>query len=340
MKAYQVFEFPNEICSLCSDLISNCKQEGKKSFRIWLEEVTKYVEHDKGYHICDKVVDIDQYGNLFVQSDQPFEIFLKDASRILQLGFCIPNKLQKKYCEAQHIHRYRNILQQMVNMYNSISNSIMPVQRSMLAEALNTFKDLLNNPQTCLFHHNKENTCERYNISWNNPAEYDFFVNRLHSEAQKLGEESKILQNAHHKIGHQFSSLILTDFVSERSAWMEQSNHIIASIEEIIQKYSSKNCYQWMNHWNYQFFKAVHFSFCVGLKTFCKCSDDLKCEFVIERNMIHLHPNISIMRKKYYSKLNLFAEFPYKHQILKRSNLMKDVSCFWTLMHQNYSFIN
>eukprot|EP01035_Chromulina_nebulosa_P017590 gene17590-23160_t len=314
--------------SLCESLLHRIKSEESGRYDAWLTDIRDKIENDDPSLKLSGALMAWKNGILSVNFSDELVRFLREVRQLDELGFDIPKSpprgsnskgkipsITEKAIEADRFYRYGILLKKTANFYNSLSEQMIDIQQELLLDSLNAFGNIITK---------QSSGGKSDSITWSNPSECEKYISIVQEAAEKLSNENRWLRKLHESLCGLTVQLMNIDLLKQSDQWKLKWKQIKETMNNVKNKYSAKDSYTWVLHWDHQIFKALEASYQIGLESINENLTEIKAEIFFNQlnKKLEYKPSIEQLRQSYYNELKKFINIPNNFEGFEVSNFL------------------
>ncbi|KAK2952775.1 putative Cytoplasmic dynein 2 heavy chain 1 [Blattamonas nauphoetae] len=278
------------------------------SFKLWEESITggKTSPQSEEFKLHGRLVKIGEADGLVrVEYNERLVALLREVRHFTSLGFTIPQGILKIANIANTVYCHAVQLKQIATFYNSISTQVIPSQKMMLADVVDTFDSIVTDP---FVQSDGARRGGREEVTWSNETQLEVYMKRLKTAADAVSERNNYLRLQHQRMTKLATALLSLPLTKRYDQWkgnIKQMNGIIVALER-----AHLNPKMWKAHWNHQLYKIFFLRFQADLPTLI--DEDtfrmgVSLDFDKQRMQCVFTPSLHIIRTKLYSTIQSFV---------------------------------
>ncbi|KAA6402735.1 MAG: putative Cytoplasmic dynein 2 heavy chain 1 [Streblomastix strix] len=247
------------------------------------------------------VIDEDT-GMVRVEYNERYVSLLREIRHFSALGVEIPMEVKKIAATAAAVYRHAVQLKQIATFYNSIHTQVIPSQRAMLKDVVETFDEIVTNPFiTTTTQSDKGNKGirmgmreEKKEITWKHEADIEVYMVRLKAAADAV------------QILDRVRRLLKVPLQAQFTIWRSEIKEIESIIDRLQQR--GLDTEYWRLHWHHQIYKVFRFQFILGLETLIENLAERRVEMVFDGQRAKLKPGIPEIRHSLYREVKRYMQ--------------------------------
>jgi dynein heavy chain 2 len=298
----------------CDEISMKSSAESSWLFDNWKKDIQATLnDNDELYNLNGSLM-VWKDGILIVNFSNELIRLIHEVRQLKELGYEITGSNKKrenknnvnildKAIEAEKFYQYGITLKKTANFYNTLSDKMIDVQEQLLLGSLASFEKVLKSKPSSSNSHNDE-------ISWNNPVEFENYINNLEIAKNILEIENRELTKVHELLSEYTVQLMNIDLLKQPGIWKAKWRTIKNTISVIKNKYNEKDSKMWILHWDNQIYKALEANYQSGLVHLNNNLSEIKIDIVYNNGKLEFSPTLEEVRQVYYNEINKFLTIP------------------------------
>ena len=251
-------------------------------------------------------LDLRGEGELLVHYSGELVTLLRECRLVCELGYRLDANVDKTVKVADKYYRYGLRLRQIANLYNSMSEQILPSQLGMLVIEAQQFESIV-----------KEGGQKGKGWDWQRLDECDRYVERLESAAEELMNRNRKVRAAHYTVAQLAAQALQVDngLWKGRDTFMEHVARMRAVFAREEKFNTAAAMRAWKQHWENQTYKILNVHYHHLLYSLTEHSAiDIPVDLVFTRRRLAYRPPIEEIRSSYYRTVKRHLELPKSFQ--------------------------
>ena len=246
-------------------------------------------------------LDLRNSGELLVHYAPQLVALLRDCRLVSELGYKVDSAIDKAVRVADKYYRYGLKLRQIANVYNGMSEQILPSQLGLLVMEAQAFEAVV-----------KDGSAKGKGWDWQRLDECDKYVERLEAAAEELMNRNRKLRAVHFGLVSLGLQLIAIDgaLYKNRDALMELVGRMRLAFAKEEKHNTAAAMAKWRTHWDHQLYKSLTLHYRALLYSFTEQSLDIPVEIVFQRRRLTFRPPLEEIRSNYYRHVKRLLDLP------------------------------
>lgn len=206
---------------------------------------------------------------------------------------------------AKKFYKEGVTLKQVANFYNSMGTQMIDCQKPMMIQKAQAFEFLIKNPKGTRGNDGKT-------VTWNDPIEIERYIKQVQVQATELIAENRKLRKVHMNITEMIIEIMNVDLLKNKHLWKENLAKMRKIIDSVTKTRSNEMCKLWLNHLNYQLYKALEFQYRMGLESLNESLPEIQADMVYRNGTLEFRPTFQDLKQKYYKEISTFITIPLR----------------------------
>ena len=251
-------------------------------------------------------LDLRGEGELLVHYSGELVTLLRECRLVCELGYRLDTNIDKTVKVADKYYRYGLRLRQIANLYNSMSEQILPSQLGMLVMEAQQFESIV-----------KEGGQKGKGWDWQRLDECDRYVERLESAAEELMNRNRKVRAAHYAVAQLAGQALQVDngLWKGRDTFMEHISRMRTVFAREDKLNTAAAMRTWKQHWEQQTYKILNVHYRQLLYSLTEHSAmDIPIDLTFTRRRLAFRPPIEEIRSSYYRTVKRHLDLPKSFQ--------------------------